>query len=118
MLGHWVADFVFQPEEWALAKSTDTKVLAKHVVLTASLTTLFAAALLPLSLLGVLTFALLTFTTHFMIDYVTSVFVGRRFKGKYLGGPIPNMGAFSLIGFDQWLHQMQLILTCYLVLRL
>jgi hypothetical protein len=55
----------------------------------------------------------LTFLCHFITDYITSRIVKKRFEDKYYGSPIPNLGAFTVIGFDQVLHYAQLFLTYY-----
>jgi hypothetical protein len=60
-------------------------------------------------------FAAITFVIHFATDYVTSRIVKKRFEAKHFGSPIPNLGAFSIIGFDQVLHYTQLFLTYYIL---
>ena len=58
---------------------------------------------------------MITFILHFATDYITSRIVSKRFADKYYGSPIPNFGAFSIIGLDQVLHYAQLFLTYYLL---
>lgn len=60
-------------------------------------------------------FSLATFAFHTTTDYFTSKVVSRMFKEKKYGSPIPNLGAFSMIGFDQVLHYTQLFLTYWLL---
>ena len=121
---HWIADFVFQAEEWATNKSKSNVALYKHVM-TYSTIWLFAS----LFLLGVarpaettewyvyssILFFMLTFCCHFITDYITSRIVSRKFANKEYGSPIPNFGAFTIIGFDQVLHYGQLFGTYYLL---
>jgi len=119
---HYIADFVFQAEEWATNKSTSNKALLNHV---ATYTTFWVFG--SLILFGIyspghtiewyvahsMIFAAITFVVHFSTDYITSRIVKRRFESKHFGSPIPNFGAFSIIGFDQVLHYAQLFLTFY-----
>jgi hypothetical protein len=121
---HYIADFVFQAEEWATNKSTSNKALLNHV---ATYTTFWVFG--SLILFGIyspghtvewyvahsMIFAAITFVVHFATDYITSRIVKRRFESKHFGSPIPNFGAFSIIGFDQVLHYAQLFLTFYLL---
>ena len=58
-------------------------------------------------------FPFITFFFHTLTDYFTSRVVSRLFAEKKLGTSIPNLGAFSVIGFDQVLHYIQLFLTFY-----
>jgi hypothetical protein len=123
---HWVADFIFQAEEWANNKSKNNVDLYKHVI-TYSTFWLFASPFL----LGItrpdettqwyvyssILFFMITFCCHFITDYVTSRIVSRKFANKEYGSPIPNTGAFTVIGFDQVLHYIQLFGTYYLLTK-
>jgi len=62
-------------------------------------------------------FFLITFCCHFITDYITSRIVSRKFANKEYGSPIPNIGAFTVIGFDQVLHYIQLFGTFYLLTK-
>ena len=58
---------------------------------------------------GVFIFSLITFVTHFLTDYGTSKWTSKLYlQKKYYGFP----AFFSVIGLDQLLHQIQLII-CY-----
>lgn len=105
---HWIADFVFQDEQWALGKSKSLKSLLKH---TLTYSGILAIAFFPFLGTNTIYFVLLNFAFHTTTDYVTSRIVARRFKQKYLGGVIPNLGAFTVIGFDQVLHYIILFVT-------
>jgi hypothetical protein len=123
---HWIADFIFQAEEWATNKSKSNLALLKHVS-TYSTIWVFASCIL----LGIgsktgttqwyvynsLLFSLITFICHFITDYFTSRIVSRKFANKHFGSPIPNFGAFTIIGIDQVLHYVQLFLTYKMILN-
>ena len=123
---HWVADFIFQAEEWAVNKSKSIKALYKHVI-TYSIFWYFASSFL----LGIsrpnettqwyvyssILFFMITFCCHFITDYITSRIVSRKFAKNEYGSPIPNFGAFTVIGFDQVLHYIQLFGTYYLLIN-
>jgi hypothetical protein len=68
-------------------------------------------------LLDVLAFVGITFVAHTITDYITSRIVSRKFANKEFGSPIPNTGAFTVIGFDQVLHYIQLFGTYYLLIN-
>ena len=117
---HWVADFVFQAEEWATNKSKSNTALFKHVLTYSTIWVLPACVILgnlrpsettEWYVYSTLLFFTLTFLCHFITDYITSRIVSKRFADKYYGSPIPNFGAFTVIGFDQVLHYLQLFLT-------
>lgn len=117
---HFIADFIFQAEEWATNKSKSNIALFQHVG-TYSLLWLFASCILlgierPFEstewyIYNALFFSVVTFIAHFATDYVTSRIVSKRFKDGYYGSPIPNLGAFTIIGLDQVLHYAQLFYT-------
>jgi hypothetical protein len=123
---HFVADFIFQAEEWALNKSKNNKALFSHV-LTYSTFWLFGSCLLlgyarphestEWYVYSSILFFLLTFCCHFITDYITSRIVSKKFANKHLGSSIPNFGAFTMIGFDQVLHYGQLFLTFHLLTK-
>jgi hypothetical protein len=121
---HYIADFIFQAEEWAENKSKNNQALLSHV---ATYSTFWVVA--SFIMFGVnqpghtvewyvahsMIFAITTFILHFATDYITSRIVSKRFANKHYGSPIPNFGAFSIIGLDQVLHYAQLFLTYYLL---
>lgn len=121
---HWVADFIFQAEEWATNKSKSFKALVKH---TAMYSFIWYLVIFGFAICGnhfngpsieelgwtpwMITFPLITFVFHTLTDYFTSKIVSRKFANQEYGSPIPNFGAFTVIGFDQVLHYVQLFLT-------
>ena len=126
---HFIADFIFQAEEWATNKSKNIVPLVMHTF-TYTLVWMIPAGFLFSSpcdfspIFGrcadipkLFTFLGITFFAHTVTDYFTSKVVSKKFaKGEY-GSPIPNFGAFTVIGFDQVLHYAQLFLTYHLLIN-
>jgi hypothetical protein len=113
---HFIADFIFQAEEWATNKSKSNFALFKHVTaytIIWSVSGLFIFS----DPFKYLTFLLVTFVAHFITDYFTSRIVSRKFANNEYGSPIPNFGAFTVIGFDQVLHYGQLFLTYHFLIN-
>ena len=123
---HFIADFIFQAEEWATNKSKSNVALFHHVRVYSTFWVFASCLMLGYARPGETTqwyvinsflFAVITFVAHFITDYITSRIVSKRFADKYYGSPIPNFGAFTVIGFDQVLHYTQLFLTFYLLIN-
>lgn len=123
---HWIADFVFQDEKWATTKSHSIKSLLAHTLTYSVIWMVFCSLFLltgylfditafKLNVIKLIYFILTTFIIHTITDYFTSKIVSRKFKNNELGSPIPNLGAFSIIGFDQVLHYFQLFITYYIL---
>jgi len=114
---HWVSDFVLQSHHMSTRKSSSNYYLTMHVLLY-SFVTIFSWAL-ALPLLGIhitsgsvwLAF-LFIFVTHWVTDYFTSRLTSKLYKEeKY-------HDFFVVIGFDQFLHYTQLLITYnYLILN-
>jgi len=119
---HWIADFVFQDEKWALGKSKNWNDLLTHTLIYTFiwwspimiLYVLYSNAL-PVNAFQVYGFLIITFVTHTITDYFTSRVVSKKFENKHYGSAIPNFGAFTIIGIDQVLHYIQLFTTYYLL---
>lgn len=119
---HWIADFIFQDEKWALGKSKNWEDLILHT-LTYSLMwigagliwCLFDLTSAPKIATLMLWFFSITFIFHTLTDYFTSRIVSKKFANKEYGSSIPNFGGFTIIGFDQVLHYVQLFLTYYIL---
>lgn len=105
---HWIADFVLQDEKWATSKGTDMVALLKHVTVYSMFWVIPGIFFFPKQMI---LFILITFVCHFLTDWITSTNVKYKFEKGHLGSKIPNFGAFTVIGFDQFLHLLQLILT-------
>lgn len=101
LFGHWLADFVFQPDWMSKAKSKNWYTLYQHterIYLGSLLAGLTVFWVFGGSLIGVVYWALINAAAHFGIDAVTS-----RITGKlYAKGDVHNF--FVVIGFDQFLH--------------
>jgi len=113
LFSHWVADFIFQDEKWAITKKDSLKSLISHTVMYSLVMGFMMFYFLPLE--GVFLFVAMTFVGHTVVDYFTSKWVGGLFAAKKNGSAIPNFGAFSAIGLDQFIHYVILILTLYYV---
>jgi hypothetical protein len=121
---HWIADFIFQDEKWALGKSKNWKDLLDHTIMYSYIWYIIGLFLVVINLFfpffiykpfSLSLFPLITLIAHTITDYFTSKIVSKRFKDNHLGSAIPNLGAFTIIGFDQVLHYIQLFTTYYLL---
>lgn len=116
---HYIADFIFQDEEWALGKSSSNTDLLMHTTTYTAIWIICAGALIMITgehlVPKLLWFFPITFVVHTITDYFTSRWIKKKFDAKYYGSPIPNFGAFSSIGFDQVLHYIQIFGTYYLL---
>ncbi len=124
VLIHFIADFIFQDEKWALGKSKNLKDLLYHTV------TYSLIWVLPIFFIfytfcnnveitevidDTVLFVIITFICHTITDYFTSKIVSKKFSNQEYGSTIPNIGAFTYIGFDQVLHYGQLFFTYQLL---
>lgn len=104
---HWFADFVLQTHWQASNKSINFYALVRH-------TAVYSACWIPLlvSLFG--GYGLLAigsiFILHTITDYFTSRITSRLYKQSKIHG------FFVVIGFDQWLHYLQLFGIYYLLI--
>ncbi len=101
LLGHWLADFVWQPHWMSMRKSKEWWVLIQHGA-RITLGGIFVAGVIVAidkgSLFGIVAWALLNGVAHVAIDSVTSRITSRL----YAKGDFHNF--FVVIGFDQFLH--------------
>ena len=121
LLIHWFADFVLQTDKQAKGKSKNWSDLLAHTF-NYSLIWLFfgifwlfipsRSEIQPTSnLLLPLNFAIITFIAHTITDYFTS-----RLNNKlWVKGDVHNF--FVSIGFDQYLHYLQLFGTYYILTK-
>lgn len=116
---HYIADFVFQDEKWAVGKSKSFTLLIFHTAMYSFIWWLACVCFIVLADLPKIfhLFAPITFVFHTITDYFTSKITSKLYaKGKF-GSSIPNLGFFSMIGFDQVLHYAQLFLTYYILTK-
>lgn len=108
-LKHYVADYQFQPQVLADAKTDSrwTWAISLHSAVHAALTMI---VLFPmLTYYAVLLFGLIDFCLHFLIDYWKS-----QKAGKYT----PAQRKFwLLLGVDQTLHHLTYIAIAYMAVR-
>lgn len=113
ILIHTIADFVFQTDDEAKGKSENNFMLLRHTTKYAgiSLIAWTFTFLNILSLKQLLILTAVTFVFHTVQDYITS----RITKYYYLQEKRHEF--FVTIGFDQFFHFVQLILTFYFIVR-
>lgn len=111
---HWLADFVLQSEDQAKNKSTSWSYLISHTVQYS----LFW--IMPVIIYAIFThntnglpllFIPITFIAHTATDYYTSR------VNKVLWDNQKVHDFFVSIGFDQFLHFVQLLLTYYILTK-
>lgn len=107
---HFIFDFVCQTRHQTDNKSRKLGVLLSH---TGMYSLLWLVFLLPFNLpfIDILYFVLITFLTHTGVDFITSKFTSHFYKTKR------THLFFITVGFDQLLHQIQLILTYWFILK-
>lgn len=126
LLIHYIGDFLLQDEKTARNKSTDHVVLLKHSINYTLVYFLFfglwcayqnhfgSTTVLDMGWeLKTWLFFPIIFLTHFMTDLISSRIVKKKFDNLEFYSPIPNLGAFSIIGLDQLIHFGTLFLTYY-----
>lgn len=104
LLIHFLADFGLQTHDQATGKSTSTKWLTYHVGVYSTIWLLFSWFYFNMFLIA-LTFSVITFICHWCTDWLTSR-IGKPFWDKQ-----DFHNGFVVVGFDQVLHYVQLILT-------
>src|SRR5690606_4560661 len=104
LLIHFLADFGLQTHKQATKKGDTNKWLAYHVGVY-SLIWWIAFWVITRDFLNSLFFAGITFCTHFVTDYITAR-IGKPF---WKNNDFHN--GFVVVGFDQVLHYIQLIVT-------
>ncbi len=108
LIVHYLADFCLQTHEQSQKKSSEFKWLIYHTG-TYSLVWLFTTWALYSSFAAAFLFATITLVVHTATDYVTSR-IGKPFWEKQ-----DFHNGFAVIGFDQVLHYVQLLLTHHLI---
>lgn len=104
---HFFADFVLQSRAIANTKSKSWKSLSIHVAI---YTEMMLACIAPCYGFKGIYFALINGGAHFVIDACTSRCTSHYYKKEEWHN------FFTVIGFDQYLHEITLIFTVFFVL--
>lgn len=116
---HYISDFIFQDEKWAVNKWKSFNDLISHTSVYSAVNFVLMIPVifiyrftidLDLMMVNIILFSFVSFIFHTITDFVMSKIVHNRFENKHLGSSIPNTGAFSMIGLDQVLHYIQLFI--------
>lgn len=114
---HWFADFVMQTDKQAKGKSKNWNDLLSHTFNYSLMWLIPIIFLFPKDwttsqyVLNSLLFGSITFVCHTITDYFTSRLNSRLWSE----GKVHNF--FVSVGFDQYLHYIQLFLTYYLLVK-
>ena len=113
---HWLADFVFQTDEMARGKSKNFSDLVYHTtvyslvwLITIPIITYFDN--IEQYTVKYILFVAITFLIHTFTDYFTSRINAKLWEQK----KVHNF--FVSVGFDQFLHYLQLFLTYYFLFK-
>ena len=108
---HWFADFVIQSDDDAKGKSTSVKHLLSHTFDYSLVWYLVSLIVVTFGILPAvfLWFAPITFVVHTMTDYCTS----KLNSYLWAKGDVHNF--FVSVGFDQFLHYVQLFGTFFIL---
>lgn len=113
LLAHFLADFPFQTKWMAENKSYHMYPLLCHTLTYSTVLTIFVIFLIgcttDCSDIGWVFFWVWTFITHTLIDLITSRLVSWYYSIKQYR----NM--FFVIGLDQLLHTVQVLVTYYIL---
>jgi len=111
IIGHWLADYIFQTNESIVDKGKDFVNVIHHV---SQYTTVMTALMVILIAFGVITtqswffiinFWIFTFAFHLLVDYFSSKLTLRIKTEEF------KFGYFSIISTDQMVHIVSLFLT-------
>lgn len=111
LLIHFLADFCLQTSDQATQKSTNVHALFRHC-LTYSLVWLVAGYCIFDNVYAGFIFFAITLPCHFITDFITSRL------GKPLWESKNYHDGFVMVGADQVLHYIQLILTYIFISKL
>lgn len=101
---HFIADFLCQTREMATNKSKSLYWLTIHVLVYSTVTTIGWCYFEP-SLESIGWIWLVTFSSHWLTDFITSKITTYFYLKNNMGG------FFGTIGFDQLIHATTLLLT-------
>lgn len=126
-IAHFIADFIFQDEKWATNKSKSFRALLAHTFMYSTVLITFGYCYLSYEIImndvsreyivdmnsRVLLFGFITLVFHTVTDFFTSKLTSKLYSQGKFGSEIPNFGFFTVIGFDQVLHYIQLYVLFY-----
>ena len=75
---HYLGDYIFQPYSMSVRKSEDHMMLLYHTIIYSS--TIYLGLLLVVGAKEAITFAVLTFFAHYVVDFVTSRVISDNFS--------------------------------------
>ena len=118
---HYLGDYIFQPYSMSVRKSEDHMVLLYHTIIYTG--TIYAGLLFVVGVNEAITFAVLTFFAHYVVDFVTSRVISNNSSeleldpdsSKPIHKRLKLWGPISLLGFDQLLHQACLLIVAQVV---
>ena len=104
---HWIGDFVLQTREMADNKSTSNYYLSMHVFVYSTANIILWMIFMPMfgatyTKETIMLSLVLMFSMHWVTDYFTSKQTSKLYKQQNYHG------FFTMIGFDQILHYLQL----------
>lgn len=113
---HYIADYLFQTREQGNGKATSLYLLAEHVftymnVFGLGLGVMLLTGLAPTIGSHIWIFMWLTFVLHFATDFITSK------ATKILWAQKKEYATFAVMGLDQLIHTVGLILTWQLLFQ-
>lgn len=112
LLLHFVADFLLQSSWMAQNKSKSNFPLLIHVIVYGGVFLIPSLVLFQYNVIIAFVFVLINVILHFLTDYLTSRVSSRLYyEGKLGSDTVPNLGFFSVIGFDQFIHYVTLFVS-------
>ena len=118
---HYLGDYIFQPYSMSVQKSEDHMMLLYHTIIYTG--TIYLGLLFVVGVNEAITFVVLTFLAHYMVDFVTSRVISDNSSElrldpdstKPIHKRLKLWGPISLLGFDQLLHQACLLIAAAVV---
>lgn len=109
LIAHFVADFIFQSEYMAKGKAKNIKPLIQHGLMYTFIFTLMSLLMAnDIKVETLVLFGLFSGILHTWVDLISSKFASRAYAKGNMGGPVPNLGFFAIIGLDQLTHYLML----------
>ena len=117
---HYLGDYIFQPYSMSVQKSENHMMLLYHTIIYSI--TIYLGLLFVVGVKEAITFAVITFLAHYVVDFVTSKVISDNSSelrldpdsSKPIHKRLKLWGPISLLGFDQLLHQACLLITAYI----